>query len=215
MPKLTGRQLAILNYIRKCVEEKGYPPSVREIGLAVGLASSSTVHGHLERLQSKGYLRRDPTKPRAIELLQPPPVRDSAARTERAAVPETSTVLAPVVGKVTAGLPITAIEHVEDFLPIPGNLGKDGEVFVLRVQGDSMIEAGILDGDYVIVNRQPTAANGDIVVAMTEDDEATVKRFFREADHIRLQPENASMEALRYRNVTILGKVIGLFRRMD
>lgn len=214
MPKLTGRQQAILNYIRKCVQEKGYPPSVREIGLAVGLASSSTVHGHLERLQSKGFLRRDPTKPRAIELLQtearplvhPPETRQT--------VPTKDSVLAPIIGKVTAGLPITAVENVEDYFPLPKHLAKDREVYLLQVQGDSMIEAGILDGDYVIVSRQQSASNGDIVVAMTEDDEATVKRFFKEADHIRLQPENASMEALRYKNVTILGKVIGVFRSM-
>jgi repressor LexA len=205
LTKLSRRQQAILDFIRQNVREKGYPPSVREIGEAVGLASSSTVHGHLERLQMKGYLRRDPTKPRAIELLEDPPV----------AVPEVAadgTVMAPVVGKVTAGQPITAIENVEEYFPLPRSLAKNDEVYLLRVQGDSMIDAGIFDGDYVVVRRQEVANNGDIVVAMTEDDEATVKRFYRERDHIRLQPENPSMEPLRYKNVTILGKVIGLFR---
>lgn len=212
MSKLSGRQQEILNYIRKCVHEKGYPPSVREIGLAVGLASSSTVHGHLERLQSKGFLRRDPTKPRAIELLQTNPGTNRPPTDHGVVIPTKDAVLAPIVGKVTAGLPITAVENVEDYFPLPKHFVKDQEVYLLQVQGESMIEAGILDGDYVIVNRQQSASNGDIVVAMTEDDEATVKRFFREADHIRLQPENSTMEPLRYRNVSILGKVIGVFR---
>jgi repressor LexA len=205
LTKLSRRQQAILDFIRQNVREKGYPPSVREIGEAVGLASSSTVHGHLERLQMKGYLRRDPTKPRAIELLDESPVNAPE-------VPTDGAVMAPVVGKVTAGQPITAIENVEEYFPLPKSLAKNDDVYLLRVQGDSMIEAGIFDGDYVIVRRQEVANNGDIVVAMTEDDEATVKRFYRERDHIRLQPENPNMEPLRYTNVTILGKVIGLFR---
>ncbi|MCF8566957.1 transcriptional repressor LexA [Alicyclobacillus tolerans] len=206
MSKLTRRQQAILEFIRRNVHDKGYPPSVREIGEAVGLASSSTVHGHLERLQAKGYLRKDPTKPRAIELLEDEP-----------ATPESlhATVMAPVVGKVTAGEPITATETIEDYFPLPKSLTRDYEVFLLKVQGESMIEAGILNGDYVIVRKQNTAKNGEVVVAMTEDDEATVKRFFREADHFRLQPENSSMEPLRYREITILGKVIGVFREME
>lgn len=212
MPKLSERQEEIMRYIRQCVREKGYPPSVREIGLAVGLASSSTVHGHLERLQSKGLLRRDPTKPRAIELLE----QDGAPRTRpevfdpAGAMP--GTVFAPIVGKVTAGLPITAIENVDEYFPLPQGWVRDREVFLLQVAGDSMIEAGILSGDYVIVQRQQSASNGDIVVAMTEDDEATVKRFFKEQDHIRLQPENSAMGPLRYQSVSILGKVIGVFR---
>jgi repressor LexA len=206
--KLTRRQEAILNFIRQSVREKGYPPSVREIGEAVGLASSSTVHGHLERLQQKGYLRRDPTKPRALELLD---LNDSEGyRLETA---NDSAIFAPIVGRVTAGLPITAVENIEDYFPLPKQWVSDDEVFLLEVQGDSMIEAGILSGDYVIVKRQMTAENGEIVVAMTEDDEATVKRFFREKNYIRLQPENQTMEALVYSSVQILGKVIGVFRR--
>ncbi|MCL6445715.1 MAG: transcriptional repressor LexA [Alicyclobacillus sp.] len=206
MVKLSRRQQAILDFIRQNVREKGYPPSVREIGEAVGLASSSTVHGHLARLESQGLLRRDPTKPRAIELLGE--ANDAAVSTQHA-------VLAPVIGKVTAGQPITAIQDVDDYFPLPPDWVKDDEVYLLRVQGDSMIEAGILNGDFVIVRRQEHASNGDIVVAMTEDDEATVKRFFREAGHIRLQPENQSMAPLLYDHVTILGKVIGVIRKFQ
>lgn len=203
---LTRRQEAILEFIRKNVKDKGYPPSVREIGEAVGLASSSTVHGHLERLQLKGYLRRDPTKPRAIELLEDVgPQEVSTVETEQA-------VLAPIVGRVTAGQPITAVENVEDYFPLPKSMAKDEDVFLLTVQGESMVEAGILNGDYVVVKKQHTARNGDIVVAMTEEDEATVKRFYKESNRIRLQPENSSMEPMIYNSVTILGKVIGVFR---
>lgn len=203
--KLSARQQAILDFIRSEVREKGYPPSVREIGEAVGLASSSTVHGHLDRLEKKGYIRRDPTKPRAIELL--------GDEEERSMV-RLAVAKVPVVGKVTAGEPITAVENIEDFFPLPADMVKDDEVFMLNVVGDSMIEAGIMDGDFVIVRQQQTAENGDIVVAMTEDDEATVKTFYKERDHIRLQPENPTMEPLRYKHVTVLGKVIGIFRKM-
>ncbi|MBX6353476.1 MAG: transcriptional repressor LexA [Thermoflavifilum sp.] len=208
MERLSRRQQAILDFIRESIRTRGYPPSVREIGDAVGLASSSTVHGHLARLEAKGYLRRDPTKPRAILLTDGHPQRVPDENGEH-------TVMAPVVGKVTAGLPITAVEHVEGYFPLPAHLARNGEVFILRVQGDSMVEAGILDGDYVIVRKQPTAVNGDIVVAMTEDDEATVKRFYREDGWIRLQPENSAMEPLRYKHVTILGKVVGVFRELE
>ncbi|WP_026962444.1 transcriptional repressor LexA [Alicyclobacillus herbarius] len=208
MTGLTPRQQAILDFIRKNIREKGYPPSVREIGEAVGLTSSSTVHGHLTRLQAKGFLRRDPTKPRAIELLEDPPEANPS-------FPAADLVLAPVVGKVTAGMPITAIENIEDYFPLPKDMVRDNEVYLLNVQGDSMVDAGILDGDYVIVRKQETARNGEIVVAMTEDNEATVKRFYRERDHIRLQPENSTMLPLRYKDVRILGKVIGVFRRID
>jgi len=201
--KLSSRQQAILEFIKTEVREKGYPPSVREIGEAVGLASSSTVHGHLDRLEKKGLIRRDPTKPRAIEILD----QDLSELPFPHAVAKV-----PVVGKVTAGMPITATENIEDYFPLPADRVGDDNVFILSVMGESMIEAGIHDGDYVIVRQQPTATNGDIVVAMTEDDEATVKTFYKEKDHIRLQPENATMEPIRLRNVTILGKVIGLFR---
>ncbi|QKY69108.1 transcriptional repressor LexA [Lentibacillus sp. CBA3610] len=207
MTKLSKRQEAILDYIKEQVDAKGYPPSVREIAVAVGLASSSTVHGHLARLESKGFIRRDPTKPRAIEVLE---------QSEESHIPREEPRYAPVIGKVTAGIPITAVENIEEFVPLPGTVtGTDENLFVLVIEGESMIEAGILDGDMVIVKQQNTAQNGDIVVGMTEEDEATVKRFFKEKDHVRLQPENATMEPLIYKNVTILGKVIGLYRNID
>jgi repressor LexA len=215
---LSHRQEQILQYIRRSVRERGYPPSVREIGEAVGLASSSTVHGHLARLQAKGYLRRDPTKPRAIELLEDA----SSSGTERPLGKSFSVnradapyMLAPIVGKVTAGQPITAIEHIEEYFPLPKSMAPEEDVFLLTVQGDSMIEAGILDGDLVIVRRQNVARNGDIVVAMTEEDEATVKRFFKEANYVRLQPENSSMQPILVNQVTILGKVVGVFRNLE
>ncbi|WP_096269803.1 transcriptional repressor LexA [Paucisalibacillus globulus] len=206
MTKLSTRQQAILDYIKEQVKLKGYPPSVREIAEAVGLASSSTVHGHLSRLESKGFIRRDPTKPRAIEILD---------LEEENNIPKDEARYAPVIGKVTAGIPITAVENIEEFVPIPSSTaGPDENLFVLVIDGESMIEAGILDGDMVIVKQQSSAQNGDIVVAMTEDNEATVKRFFKEKNYIRLQPENATMEPLIYNNVSILGKVVGLYRHI-
>ncbi|TWN12088.1 transcriptional repressor LexA [Bacillus licheniformis] len=204
MTKLSKRQLDILRFIKEEVKRKGYPPSVREIGEAVGLASSSTVHGHLARLETKGLIRRDPTKPRAIEVLD---------TEEEIHIPKNQVVNVPVIGKVTAGTPITAVENIEEYFPLPERLAPpDEHVFMLEIMGESMIDAGILDQDYVIVKQQNTANNGDIVVAMTEDDEATVKRFFKEETHIRLQPENPTMEPIILQNVTILGKVIGVFR---
>lgn len=204
MSKISKRQNSILDFIKQEVREKGYPPSVREIAEAVGLLSSSTVHGHLDRLEKKGFIRRDPTKPRAIEILTPDE-NDNVVNFPVAQV--------PIVGKVTAGVPITATENIEDYFPLPAHyVGDNNNVFILNVIGESMIEAGIHNGDYVIVRQQQTANNGDIVVAMTEDDEATVKTFYKEKDHIRLQPENETMEPIRLQNVTILGKVIGLFR---
>ncbi|WP_410768594.1 transcriptional repressor LexA [Fontibacillus sp. BL9] len=205
MSKVSSRQQAILEFIRNEVRMKGYPPSVREIGEAVGLASSSTVHGHLDRLEKKGFIRRDPTKPRAIELL-------GQEDSDSIGMFAHSITRVPVVGKVTAGVPITATENIEDYFPLPQHYSADGEIFMLSVMGDSMIEAGIHNGDYVIVRQQQTANNGDIVVAMTEDDEATVKTFYKEKDHIRLQPENPTMEPIRLKHVSILGKVVGLFR---
>ncbi len=205
MSKISDRQQSILEFIRSEVRERGYPPSVREIGEAVGLASSSTVHGHLDRLEKKGYIRRDPTKPRAIELLGDDHQRDLFQH---------SIVRVPLVGKVTAGNPITAIENIEEYFPLPAHMVRDDEVFMLSVIGESMIEAGIHDGDYVIVRQQPTAMNGEIVVAMTEEDEATVKTFYRERDHVRLQPENPTLEPIILNQVTILGKVIGVFREI-
>ncbi|MFB4167404.1 transcriptional repressor LexA [Virgibacillus sp. JSM 102003] len=207
MNKLSKRQETILDYIKEEVNGKGYPPSVREIAEAVGLASSSTVHGHLARLESKGFIRRDPTKPRAIEVLD---------LSEESQIPREEARYAPVIGKVTAGIPITAVENIEEFVPLPSSsAGPDDNLFVLIIEGESMIEAGILDGDMVIVKQQNTAQNGEIVVAMTDEDEATVKRFFKEKNQIRLQPENATMNPLIYQNVTILGKVIGLYRNIQ
>lgn len=204
MSKLSKRQEDILTFIKDEVKKKGYPPSVREIGKAVGLASSSTVHGHLERLESKGLIRRDPTKPRAIEVLNH----------EETSVPASNAVNLPLVGKVTAGVPISAVENIEEYFPFPEQLiPSDEQVFILEIVGESMIEAGILDGDYVIVRQQQTANNGDIVVAMTEENEATVKRFYKESGYFRLQPENSNMEPIIVQNVSILGKVIGLYRR--
>lgn len=203
MNKLSKRQQDILEFIKDEVNKKGYPPSVREIGEAVGLASSSTVHGHLARLEKKGLIRRDPTKPRAIEILDGE--MDSS-------IPKTDSVYVPIIGKVTAGQPITAVENVEEYFPLPDTLAGDGNTYALRVEGDSMIEAGIFNRDLVIVKQQSTAINGDIVVAMTEDNEATVKRFFKEKNYIRLQPENSSMEPIILRNCMILGKVIGVYR---
>ncbi|WP_209122294.1 transcriptional repressor LexA [Alkalihalobacillus sp. BA299] len=205
MTKLSKRQQEILDYIKTEVRKKGYPPSVREIGEAVGLASSSTVHGHLSRLEKKGLIRRDPTKPRAIEIIDQEEIEAEQGI-------DTRTAFVPVIGKVTAGQPITAIENVEEYIPLPERLVSNDSVYVLIIDGDSMIEAGIFDGDMVIVRQQQTANNGDIIVAMTEEDEATVKRFFREKDYIRLQPENSTMEPIILKSCTILGKVIGVFR---
>ncbi|RST71264.1 transcriptional repressor LexA [Siminovitchia acidinfaciens] len=206
MSKLSKRQEDILTFIKDEVKKKGYPPSVREIGKAVGLASSSTVHGHLERLENKGLIRRDPTKPRAIEILD----QDQAEVT----IPAKNAVNLPLVGKVTAGVPISAVENIEEYFPFPEQLvPSDKQVFILEIVGESMIEAGILDGDYVIVRQQQTANNGDIVVAMTDENEATVKRFYKENGYFRLQPENSNMEPIIVQNVSILGKVVGLYRR--
>lgn len=199
---LSNRQIAILDFIKKEIRKKGYPPSVREIGEAVGLSSSSTVHGHLAQLEEKGYLRRDPTKPRAIEVLG-----DDGFSIKK------EMVNVPIVGKVTAGQPILAVENIEDTFPLPLDFVRNDEVFMLSVRGDSMINAGILDGDYVLVKQQNSARNGDIVVALLSD-EATVKTFYKEQNHIRLQPENSAYEPIITRDVTILGKVTGVFRKL-
>ncbi|WP_049297468.1 transcriptional repressor LexA [Staphylococcus aureus] len=207
MRELTKRQSEIYNYIKQVVQTKGYPPSVREIGEAVGLASSSTVHGHLSRLEEKGYIRRDPTKPRAIEIVSDQ-TNDNINMEE--------TIHVPVIGKVTAGVPITAVENIEEYFPLSEHLTSthNSDIFILNVVGDSMIEAGILDGDKVIVRSQTIAENGDIIVAMTEEDEATVKRFYKEKNRYRLQPENSTMEPIYLDNVAVIGKVIGLYREM-
>jgi repressor LexA len=199
---LTGKQLEVLEFLKSELYKKGYPPSVREICEAVGLKSTSTVHGHLERLERKGLIRRDPTKPRAIEILDSSPL--SIAR---------DMIEVPIVGKVTAGQPILAVENIEDTFPLPADFLRGDDSFILTVRGESMIEAGILDGDYVVVKQQNYADNGNIVVALIED-EATVKTFYKEKDHIRLQPENSLMEPILVQDVTILGKVTGVFRRL-
>jgi repressor LexA len=204
--ELTDRQRQVLDFIKSEIRRMGYPPTVRDIGAAVGLSSSSTVHAHLEALEAKGLIRRDPSKPRALEVLDREPAP--------APLPIRSNVVdLPLVGAVAAGVPTLAAENIETTFSLPTELVRDDATFVLRVKGESMIEAGILDGDYVVVREQATAANGEIVVAQIED-EATVKRFYREPDRIRLQPENSSMEPIYARDVTVLGKVVAVFRRM-
>lgn len=200
---LTARQKEILDYLQKHLKLHGYPPSVREIGQAIGLSSSSTVHMHLTQLEDKGWIRRDPTKPRAIEIL----VKDNQAEDE------TEIITLPIVGKVAAGVPITAIENIEGHFSVSADFLGRGTHFLLRVSGDSMIDAGILDGDLVIVRSQEVANNGDIVVALI-DDEATVKRFYHQSDHVELRPENQSMAPIIVRDVVISGVVAGLVRRM-
>lgn len=202
--EMTDRQRQILDFIRAEIHRRGFPPSVREIGEAVGLSSSSTVHSHLAALEDKGFLRRDPSKPRALEVLD---YRDTDRAIDYGAVRAV-----PLVGQVAAGAPLLAAENIEATMSLPVEMA-DESTFILRVRGDSMIEAGILDGDYVVVRQQNTASNGDIVVALLEDD-ATVKRFYKEADRVRLQPENASLEPIYARDVTILGTVVALFRRI-
>ena len=202
--QISARQQQILDCIYEEVNTKGYPPTVREICETVDLSSTSTVHGHLEKLEKNGYIVRDSSKPRAIEVTSKAlDLLDIDRFTDKI----------PMVGVVTAGNPITAIEETRDFFPVPDNLMNENEaLFMLTIRGNSMIDAGILDGDQVIVRKQTTASNGEIVIAMTEEDEATCKRFYKEDEFIRLEPENEEMEALLFDNVSILGKVIGLYR---
>jgi repressor LexA len=206
---LTTRQQEIWDFLGSYVERHGYPPTVREIGEAVGLASPSTVHAHLANLERAGLLRRDPTKPRAIELRREP---------KAAPVPAADVHKLPLVGEVAAGGPLLAEENIEDYLAVPEPLSKGGDEFLLRVKGDSMINAGILDGDFAVVRRQDDARNGEIVVALAGDDEstdeATLKRFFRDDGRVRLQPENDALEPIFAEHVQILGKVIGVFRQL-
>ena len=199
--KLTQRQQEIFNFVKGYASKYGYPPTVREIGKAVGLASSSTVHAHLANLEKYGLLRRDPTKPRAIELLF-----DKAKK----AVSQDGL---PLVGQVAAGQPVLAEENIEEYVGVPDAAGGDEGEYVLRVAGESMRDAGILAGDFVVVARADTARDGEIVVALVGE-EATVKRFFKERDHIRLQPENPEMDPIRSADVRVLGKVVGVFRRI-
>ena len=200
--QLNKRQQEIFQFIKTSLINNGYPPSVREIGKAVGLKSTSTVHGYLGKLEELGLIKRDSSKPRAIDILNEKPWLKA-------------TVSIPLVGQVTAGTPILAVENIEEVYPFPKSLiGNNDDVFMLTVKGESMINAGIFDGDYIMVREQSTANNNDIVVALINDETATVKRFFKEKDFIRLQPENDTMQPILERNVSILGKVIGVFRQL-
>ena len=205
---LTKRQQEIFDFIKRYSAKYGYPPTVRDIGKAVGLASSSTVHAHLANLEKIGLLRRDPTKPRALELL------DRAAAGVQAGVQTFLQPGLPLVGQVAAGQPIVAEENIEEYIQTPSFAGGEDGEFLLRVRGDSMEEAGIIEGDLVVVRSQDHAQDGDIVVALVGE-EATVKRFFQESDHVRLQPENSSMEPIRSRDVRVLGRVVGLMRNIS
>jgi repressor LexA len=197
---LTKRQQEIFDFIKRYSARHGYPPTVRDIGKAIGLTSSSTVHAHLANLEKLGLLRRDPTKPRAMEILE---------KAKRAVLPSGL----PLVGRVAAGSPLLAEENIEEHLDVPSVAGGDEGDYVLRVAGDSMKNAGILEGDYVVVHQQDTARNGEIIVALMGE-EATVKRFFKETDHVRLQPENEALEPILTRDVQVLGRVVGVFRRV-
>jgi len=201
---LTKRQQEILDFIEEYGSQHGYPPTVRDIGKAVGLASSSTVHQHLANLEQLGMLRRDPSKPRALELLHRV-VRDAGAMVRPAGL--------PLLGTVAAGQPVLAEGNIEDYISVPQAAGGDDGTFLLRVRGESMRDAGIIEGDLVVVRSQEHAANGEIVVALIGE-EATVKRYFREADHVRLQPDNAAMEPIRSSDVRILGRVVGVMRSL-
>jgi repressor LexA len=205
---LTGRQQEIWDFLVDYVDRHGYPPTVREIGERVGLASPSTVHAHLANLERAGYLKRDPTKPRALELT-------GLSRPGSRAAPREAL---PLVGQVAAGGPLLADENVEDYVELPDRLVGGAADFLLRVKGDSMIDAGILEGDVVVVRKSDTAVNGDIVVALVGDDEsadeATVKRYFRESGRVRLQPENAALDPIYAPHVQVLGKVVGVFRAL-
>ena len=200
---LTRRQQEILTFIQRHTDAHGYPPSVREIGQALGLTSSSTVHSHLSALEKKGYLRRDPSKPRALEILK-----------DERDVPAKKVIQLPVVGQITAGVPILAQQNIEDYFPLPQEFVRSEECFILKVRGDSMVDAGIFDGDMLVVRRQQTAKDRDIVVARMED-EATVKRFFREDGYIRLQPENPRMEPIITRDVAIEGVALAVIHRLN
>ena len=206
---LTGRQQEIWTFLTRYVDEHGYPPTVREIGEAVGLASPSTVHAHLANLERAGLIKRDPTKPRALELRRDPKPEPSRAGDVHRL---------PLVGEIAAGGPLLAEQNVEDYLAVPEPLARGGEEFLLRVKGDSMVNAGILEGDLVVVRRQQTAQNGEIVVALAGDDEAadeaTVKRFFNEDGRVRLQPENDALAPIYADHVQILGRVTGVFRAL-
>lgn len=209
---LNKREKAILKFIEKQIRANSYPPSVREIGKAVGLSSTATVHGYLAKLEDKGYIKKESQKGRTLRLLKG--ILKEEKKTETKEVYTSREMVdVPVIGKITAGAPILAVENVTDTFPIPVDFVGNSESFMLTVSGESMIEAGILDGDYILVKRQNTANNGEIVVALIED-EATVKTFYKEKGHIRLQPENSTMDPIIVPNCEILGKVAGVFRKM-
>ena len=226
MDKLTERQKKIFEFMRKEAEEKGYPPTVREICSAIGIKSTSTVHKDILALEKNGYLKKDPAKPRALMLCQNEPFNfeldnhkgshstSSASHDYSSPSSNSETIDIPVVGNIAAGSPIIADQNVEDSFPVPSRFVKNSGDFMLKVRGESMIEAGILDGDYILVEQHNTAKNGEMVVAMINDyeSEATVKTFYKENGHFRLQPENSSMEPIIVNDVTILGKVVGVFR---
>ena len=220
MVDLTKRQREIFDYIGKYAEKTGYPPTVREIGKAVGLHSSSTVHVHLANLEKAGVLRRDPTKPRAIEMLvgKAREAKDAAIDAKDAAVGAVAAATSgpglPLLGQISAGTGMLAEENIEDYVEVPSVIGGQDGDYVLEVRGESMKNAGIMDGDYVIVHPAPEARDGEIVVAMLDEEEATVKRFFKETDHIRLQPENETMDPIITTDAQVIGKVIGCFRAM-
>ena len=201
--KITAKQQEILSYIKECILKKGYPPAVREICEAVHLKSTSSVHSHLETLEKNGYIRRDPTKPRAIEIID-----DNFNLTRR------EVVNVPIIGQVAAGQPLLAVENIENYFPIPTEFMPNAETFMLKVKGDSMINAGIFNGDKILVQKQSDAQNGDIVVALV-DDSATVKTFYKEDGHFRLQPENDTMDPIIVNECSILGKVFGIMRFLN
>ena len=204
MEKLTTKQKSILDILKKLIAKNGYPPTVREIGKEAKLSSPATIHFHLKQLEKKGYIKQDPSKNRTIEILVPNEYLEK----------DNHIIDVPLIGKVTAGTPIEAIEVPDEFFSLPTNLfNSKKELFTLKVSGESMINVGIYDGDIVVVQKQNTAENGETVVALNEDNEATVKTYYKEKDHIRLQPENDTMEPIILRNCTILGKVIGLYRK--
>ena len=212
---LNAREKAIVKFIEKHLKNNGYPPSVREIGKAVGLKSTATVHGYLASLEEKGYIKKENQKGRTLKLLKGGLTEENKDQLEisKEVYSSREMVDVPVIGKITAGEPILAVENVTDTFPIPLDFVGNSESFMLTVRGESMIEAGILDGDYILVRKQNTATNGEIVVALIED-EATVKTFYKEKDHIRLQPENCTLDPIIVPNCDILGKVIGVFRKM-
>lgn len=212
---LNKREKAILKFIEKSIKNNGYPPSVREIGKSVGLKSTATVHGYLASLEDKGYIKKESQKGRTLKLLKGglDDEMENQMEIQKEVYTSREMVDVPVIGKITAGEPILAVENVTDTFPIPLDFVGSSESFMLTVRGESMIEAGILDGDYILVRKQKTATNGEIVVALIED-EATVKTFYKEKDHIRLQPENCTLDPIIVPNCEILGKVIGVFRKM-